>query len=136
MTYDDHDPTCECGYCYSCNFREAERSHHEPISKKSKSSIVTLLTLPEAAEFLRVSRSTIYRLTAAGRLKVVRVGRQLRYRQADLDQLDAAEPTPKVDAPRPRGTTIYPRQAKPEASQGLIRQCAADVRRERRTHVG
>lgn len=43
-----------------------------------------LLTLPEVAAFLRVSPKTVRRLVAGRRLRCVRVGRVLRFRQADL----------------------------------------------------
>lgn len=43
-----------------------------------------LLTLPEVAAFLRVSPKTVRRLVAGRKLRCVRVGRVLRFRQADL----------------------------------------------------
>ena len=45
------------------------------------------LSRPEAATYLGVSETTLYRLSAAGRLPFVRVGdRRLVYRLEDLDQ--------------------------------------------------
>jgi excisionase family DNA binding protein len=43
-----------------------------------------LLTVDETAEFLRVDRSTIYRLEREGELRSVRVGRRRRFRPDDL----------------------------------------------------
>lgn len=50
----------------------------------------TLLTAAEVADQLRVSTMTIYRLIRSGELPAVRVGRNYRVRQRDLDAyLDA-----------------------------------------------
>ncbi len=46
---------------------------------------VTLLTAAEVAEHLRVSTMTIYRLIRRGELPAVRVGRNYRVRQSDLE---------------------------------------------------
>lgn len=52
-----------------------------------------LLTPAEAADRLRVSRSSIYRLVAAGTLPAVRVGASIRVRADDLDELLAKQRT-------------------------------------------
>ena len=46
-------------------------------------------TIEEAAEHLRVSRRTIYKLTAEGRLPAFRIGRERhrRFRKEDLDRV-------------------------------------------------
>jgi len=44
-----------------------------------------LYTLEEVAQILRISLSTVRRLVGMGELKTVRVGRQIRVRQEDLD---------------------------------------------------
>ena len=50
----------------------------------------TLLTAAEVADQLRVSTMTIYRLIRSGELAAVRVGRNYRVRQRDLEAyLDA-----------------------------------------------
>lgn len=46
-----------------------------------------LITLKEAASLLSISRSTLRRWIAQGRLPCVRLGRLLRVRVADLDAL-------------------------------------------------
>jgi excisionase family DNA binding protein len=45
----------------------------------------TLLTIPEVADELALSRSTIYELVASGRLETVRIGRARRVPRAALD---------------------------------------------------
>jgi excisionase family DNA binding protein len=45
-----------------------------------------LLTVDETAEYLRVDRSTVYRLERAGALQSVRVGRRRRFRPDDLTE--------------------------------------------------
>lgn len=46
----------------------------------------TYMTAGEAAEYMRLSPSTLYRLVAAKRVATIRVGRALRFWQEDLDQ--------------------------------------------------
>jgi excisionase family DNA binding protein len=45
----------------------------------------TFLTTDEVLEYLQVNLRTVYRLIKAGRIPAVRVGRQWRFRRADLD---------------------------------------------------
>jgi excisionase family DNA binding protein len=47
---------------------------------------VWLVTLPEAARLLGVSRSKLYELVAAGELPTVRIGRSRRIAVADLEE--------------------------------------------------
>jgi excisionase family DNA binding protein len=49
-----------------------------------------LLTVPQAAEHLGVSRSKLYELIAAGEITTVRVGRARRIAPADLASFIAA----------------------------------------------
>ncbi len=44
-----------------------------------------LLTVSEVAGALRVSNMTVYRLVRTGQLPAIRVGKNYRIRQADLD---------------------------------------------------
>ena len=46
-----------------------------------------LLTVSEVAEFLRINKSTVYRMAKQGRLPATRVGRQWRFRRSVLDGL-------------------------------------------------
>jgi excisionase family DNA binding protein len=50
-----------------------------------------LLTFQEAAQFLRVSRATMYRLLASGKLVGHKVGRTWRFYKTDLHEFIAAE---------------------------------------------
>lgn len=50
-----------------------------------------LLTLAEAADQLHVSERTVQRIIGRGELAIVRIGRQIRVRQADLDAYVAAQ---------------------------------------------
>lgn len=43
-----------------------------------------LLAVPEAAAFLRISERSLYRLASCGDLPAYRVGRQLRFDEAEL----------------------------------------------------
>lgn len=47
---------------------------------------MALLTIPEAAEYLRCSRPMVYKLIRTSGLPCVRVGSDKRIRQQDLDQ--------------------------------------------------
>ena len=44
-----------------------------------------LLTVAEVATLMRVSRMTVYRLIRRGQLKAIRVGRNYRVRENDLE---------------------------------------------------
>ncbi len=45
-----------------------------------------LLTVGEVADVMRVSRMTVYRLIRRGQLKAIRVGRNYRVREDDLNE--------------------------------------------------
>ena len=45
----------------------------------------TFLTTEEVLDYLKVNSRTIYRLIRRGDLPAVRIGRQWRFRQSDLD---------------------------------------------------
>jgi len=47
--------------------------------------ITRLLTVAEVASVMRVSRMTVYRLIRRGQLKAIRVGRNYRVREDDLN---------------------------------------------------
>jgi excisionase family DNA binding protein len=53
----------------------------------------TFLTTEEVLEYLQVNLRTVYRLIKAGKIPAVRVGRQWRFRKADIDGwLDSQHP--------------------------------------------
>jgi excisionase family DNA binding protein len=58
-----------------------------------------LLTPEEAAEVLRIGRTTVYALLRAGELHAVHIGRSCRISRAELERyvrrLDAPEPVPR-----------------------------------------
>src|SRR5438093_13308655 len=66
----------------------------------------TFLTTEEVLEYLQVNLRTVYRLIKAGKIPAVRVGRQWRFRQRDIDAW--------LDSQRPRGGA---RPAAPAASR-------------------
>ncbi len=46
-----------------------------------------LLTIPEACEYLRISRATLYRHIKEGRIKPVKIGKRTLIDKRDLDLL-------------------------------------------------
>ena len=63
----------------------------------------TLLTFQEAAEFLRVSKATMYRWLASGQLVGYKVGRSWRFYRRDLHAFVSAQGSSgagSVSAPR------------------------------------
>jgi excisionase family DNA binding protein len=73
-----------------------------------------LLTIDEAAQYLRVSRSSIYELRNRGELSVVELGRNVRIRRGQLDRLiDRKTKTRK----RKEGAT-WPRLLGPGSGRG------------------
>ena len=72
------------------------------------------LTTEEVLEYLQVNLRTVYRLIKAGKIPAVRVGRQWRFRKADIDRWlegqQARTPGPGPSRPhapppaRPRAT--------------------------------
>ncbi len=58
-----------------------------------------LLTLTQAAQFLDVSNSTVYRFLDQGKLRAFKVGRQWRFRRRDLDAYLRRSPASYSEAP-------------------------------------
>jgi excisionase family DNA binding protein len=53
-----------------------------------------LLTIPDAAKYLRLSRAQTYRLAARGEIPAIRIGRSVRIRREQLDVwLNAQSPS-------------------------------------------
>lgn len=46
-----------------------------------------ILTIPEAAMYLRVSVETIRRYCRAGKLSFIKIGKEYRIRKSDIDKL-------------------------------------------------
>lgn len=55
---------------------------------------ITLLTVAEVATLMRVSRMTVYRLIRRGELRAVRVGRNYRVREEDLNDYLESQAVP------------------------------------------
>lgn len=51
---------------------------------------MSLLTPPQAAELLAISPRYLWALTASGQIPCVRIGRSVRYSQADLQEFIAS----------------------------------------------
>lgn len=64
------------------------------MSTRPESSVLTAaLQKREAAAYLAVSEVTLYRLTRAGKIPHVRIGRAIRWRVEDLDAFLSARVT-------------------------------------------
>ena len=44
----------------------------------------TIYTIPEVAEYLKMSRSKVYALVKKGRIPFIKIGKNVRIRQSDL----------------------------------------------------
>jgi excisionase family DNA binding protein len=55
------------------------------MSDKPRAARQQLLTVSEVADVMRVSNMTVYRLIKSGQLPAVRVGKNYRIRESDLD---------------------------------------------------
>lgn len=53
--------------------------------ENQRRGIVSCLTTEEVLDYLNVTPRTIYRLIRTGELPAIRIGRQWRFRRADLD---------------------------------------------------
>ena len=60
-----------------------------------------LLTVREVADAMRVSNMTVYRLIRAGDLKAIRVGRNFRIRESDVDRFLDDRAVPVADSVLP-----------------------------------
>lgn len=54
--------------------------------KKAKLGTTAMMTLPEVAEYLRLSKDTVYRMANTGKLPGSKVGNQWRFRKEDVDR--------------------------------------------------
>ena len=55
------------------------------VERHDSGSLPALLTIDEVAEFLRISKTSVYRLVERRDLPFCRVGRTLRFRREDLE---------------------------------------------------
>lgn len=54
--------------------------------KEKVPPVEKLMTLEEVADFLRLSKDTVYRMASGGKLPASKVGSQWRFRREDVDQ--------------------------------------------------
>ena len=66
----------------------------------------TFLTTDEVLEYLQVNLRTVYRLLKAGKIPTVRVGRQWRFRKADIDAWLERERSHSIPVPTPSSPSI------------------------------
>lgn len=64
---------------------QGRQAHRKVRQVSGNAPIEPLLTVAEVAGMLRVSNMTVYRLIKNGQLGAIRVGKNYRIRQADLD---------------------------------------------------
>jgi len=63
-----------------------------------QSEEVSVMTVDEVAEYLRIPRSSLYKLAQEGRIPCQKVGRHWRFRREALEQwLDARPPQQRND---------------------------------------
>lgn len=53
------------------------------------------MTVQEVADYLRVSRQTVYTLVRVGKLPHFRVGNKVRFKRADIERLTKTVTTPQ-----------------------------------------
>ena len=51
-----------------------------------KTDQLKLLTVPEVAEMLSISKSHVHALRATGKLKFIKIGRSVRYTRHDIER--------------------------------------------------
>jgi excisionase family DNA binding protein len=78
------------------------------------------LTTGEVLEYLQVNLRTVYRLIKAGKIPAVRVGRQWRFRKADIDLWLEGQGT--STSAMAGGKTAAPRSSEPPAEGGASRR--------------
>lgn len=95
---------------------------------------MTLLTVPEVAERVKLDETTIRRAIRRGELTAAKICGQIRIRETDLeDWINDNLVQPAVDIPRapvPRAPRVTPRAASP--TDGQPRSFRDKVRKERR----
>lgn len=115
--------------------RELVFLQNETLAKKGAGGdSEDLLTMDDAAQFLGVSKPTLYRLLSANELKGVKVGRQWRFRKADLAAYLGGKPAP-AEVPSPEideelewiEEALAQAGSVPAASTGSIRTLAERI---------
>ena len=66
-----------------------EKKMNENLNNSNENSLPAILTVPELSAVLRIGRASAYELVRCGRIRSLKIGRQLRVpRQAVLDFLN------------------------------------------------
>lgn len=68
------------------NALTAEQLHHDALDSKGGNTPHEWFTLAELGGWLKVSRTTAYRLIRDGRIPVYRIGRTTRIRRRDVER--------------------------------------------------
>src|ERR1700741_4909676 len=84
-----------------------------------------LITVREAANFLRISARTVYRLIESGQIGAVRIGKQGRIRTAALPGVGSGGAAHAPGSGRDRGRRFVQRPAAKRASPSLASSLAA-----------
>ena len=85
------------------------------------------LTTEEVLEYLQVNLRTVYRLIKAGKIQAVRVGRQWRFRKADIDAWLTSQQTSSVSIAADPSTSQSPAPAN-ERPRVLVVDDEANIR--------
>lgn len=80
-----------------------------------------LLTPEEAAEVLRVGRTTLYALMKAGDLQPVHIGRSCRISRAELERY-----VRRLEAPTPSAPALPRRHRRPGTNQSGLSELTSD----------
>jgi excisionase family DNA binding protein len=72
-------------------------------SSNHLSTAATVMTVEEAAEYLRFHPSTVYRLARSGQLPARKVGKQWRLHRESIDRWLRSEPVPASRPAAPSG---------------------------------
>lgn len=72
--------------------------------KHSKPRVAEVLTIEELAAYLKVAKSTLYKLSQEGRIPAQKVGRHWRFRKDTIDRWLSDPPPARdvhIEGPRP-----------------------------------
>jgi len=85
-----------------CHSRGESEKGCDRVEKQRPFGGDRLLTAGEVAAILRISNMTVYRLIKSGQLAAVRVGKNYRIRESDVDGY-LSERTVKAEGPKAEG---------------------------------
>ncbi len=91
----------------------------------------TFLTTEEVLDYLQVNLRTVYRLIKAGKIPAVRVGRQWRFKRADLDAWLEGQRSRKSRTRRRGAARGRPRRIGRACSWSTTKRASANCSRAR-----